>query len=130
MKAALLLAATLSKWVYTRDGTELPPDVEQLINHERYVIVKPKTIFDKETNAVFATAGNRLGVSEDSTTLGELVLGAVGSARVRIWSRLAALVRVRVAWLPVGHQMTIGGGQVVEPGALDASISIGLVLGL
>jgi len=48
MKAALLLAATLSKWVYTRDGSELPPDVEQLANHNRYAIVKPKTIFGKE----------------------------------------------------------------------------------
>lgn len=56
MKAALLLAATLSKWVYTRDGTELPPDVEQLINHERYVIVKPKSIFDKD------------GIKEDGRT--------------------------------------------------------------
>lgn len=48
MKAALLLAATLSKWVYTRTGIDLPPNVDQLVNHERYVIVKPKSIYDKD----------------------------------------------------------------------------------
>lgn len=80
--------------------------------------------------AVFSGAGDTPGQLQDDATLGELALGAIGSARVQIWSSLAALVRVRVSWLPVGHQLTIGGDQLVEPGALEASISLGLIFGL
>lgn len=80
--------------------------------------------------AVFSSAGTRPGDRQDSATLGELALGGMGSARLRIWSTLSALVRLRMTWLPVGHELTIGGDQVVEPGALEASVSMGLILDL
>lgn len=48
MKAAILLAATLSSWVYDQDSIDIPPNVEKLVDHERYAIVKPKTIFSDD----------------------------------------------------------------------------------
>lgn len=49
MKAALFLAATLSQWVY-KDGHEIPPNVEKLVEKERYAIVKPNGIFEEDDN--------------------------------------------------------------------------------
>ncbi len=80
--------------------------------------------------AIFSRAGRLAENETDEATLWELSIGLVSGAQLRIWSRISTVFGLRLAWLPVGHQLSVGGLDVVDPGAFEASVALGLLIRL
>jgi len=79
---------------------------------------------------VFVRAARLHERLEDSAKEWELGLGLGGGVRVKLWSLLSASFGIRLAWLPVAHQVTVGGLDVADPGAFEATMGVGIQAGV
>ena len=61
----------------------------------------------------------------EQSRLWEVSVGGVAAARLKLGRRLAIELTAVVAWLPLGHELSVRGTEVLRSGGLELSLGLG-----